>query len=59
VQIIDHKHEEEQGKTLYSMFPELAGIHFTPNPTCPDKDIPELGVPAGDQAADKEGSGRD
>jgi hypothetical protein len=46
----------EQGKTFYEMFPELAGIYFTPNPTYLDKAILELGHPAGDiaQAANED-----
>jgi hypothetical protein len=61
VQIIGHKYEVEQGRTFYEMFPELAGIYFTPNPTYPDKAILELGYPAGNVAhqAEEEDSGGD
>jgi hypothetical protein len=60
VQIIGHKYEVEQGRTFYEMFPELAGIYFTPNPTYPDKAILELGHPAGNvahEAADEDSGG--
>jgi len=54
VQIIDHKYEVEQGKSFYGMFPELATIYFTPNPTYPYKAISELGYPNGGAADEEE-----
>jgi hypothetical protein len=67
VQIADHKYKVKQGKTFYGMFPELASIYFTPNPTYPYKATLELGQPAGDVADnvanevadDKDGGGGD
>jgi hypothetical protein len=50
LQIIGHKYEVEQGQTFYGMFPELASIYFTPNPTYPHQAISELGYPAGNAA---------